>query len=217
MIDGSRTEEQAVIEIYGRPTAWNVRKVLFFMEDAGIPYRRIDCGREFRPANTPDFLGINPNGLVPVLRDESFTLWESHAILRYLAAKYGPDGYYPVDLQRRARVDQWLDWKLGHVSPALRVLFMRHFLRIGEYTDREATECEAEANRLFAILDDRLEKTGAYVAGAEITIADSALGMAVHRWLNLPLRRPDLPNVIRYYERLKKLPSFEKTVCIGIP
>ncbi|MFT4080014.1 glutathione S-transferase family protein [Rhodomicrobium lacus] len=206
-----------MIEIYGRPTAWNVRKVLFFTEDAGIPYRCIDYGREFRPTNTPEFLDLNPNGLVPVLRDGSFTLWESHAVLRYLAAKYGPPGYYPVDFQGRAIVDQWLDWKLGHVSPALRVLFMRYFLRIGEFTDREAADREAEANRLFTVLDGRLEKTSAYVAGPEITIADSALGMAVHRWLNLPLRRPDLPHVIRYYERLQKLPSFEKTVCIGIP
>ncbi|MBT3071187.1 glutathione S-transferase family protein [Rhodomicrobium sp. Az07] len=206
-----------MIEIYGRPTAWNVRKVLFFMEDAGIPYRRIDYGRAFRPTNTREFLDINPNGLVPVLKDESFTLWESHAILRYLAAKYGPPGYYPGDLQSRSLVDQWLDWKLDHVSPALRALFMRHFLKVGEFADRDAAEREAEANRLFAILDNRLEKTGAYVAGAEITIADSALGMAVHRWLNLPLRRPNLPHVTRYYERLKKLPSFEKTICIGIP
>jgi len=217
LIVGLRVKEQAVIEIYGRPTAWNVRKVLFFLEDAGIPYRRVDFGREFRPTNTAEFLEWNPNGLVPVLRDEAFTLWESHAMLRYLAAKYGPEGYYPTDLAKRALVDQWLDWKLGHVSPALRVLFFRHFLKMGEFTDREVSEREAETNRLFAILDAQLAKTGAYVAGAEITIADSALGMAVHRWLNLPIRRPEFAEVARYYERLKKLPSFEKTVCIGIP
>jgi glutathione S-transferase len=205
-----------MVTIYGRTSAWNVRKVLFFLEDAGIPYERLDYGRGFAPTNTPEFLALNPNGMVPVLVDGGITLWESHAILRYLASKYGPQSYYPSGIEQRALVDQWLDWKLGHVSQAMRPLFFRYFLKMGEFSDREVNEAEAEALRLFTILDGQLAKTGAFVAGDGLTIADSSLGMAVHRWLNLPVGRP-LPNIERYYAALSKLPSYDKTIRIGMP
>jgi glutathione S-transferase len=206
-----------MITIYGRTTAWNVRKVLFFLEDAGIPYERLDYGRGFAPTNTPEFLALNPNAMVPVLVDEDAVIWESHTILRYLAAKFGPESYYPVDLRQRAAVDKWLDWKIAHVSIAIRPLFFRHFLKMGEFSDREVAEAEAECAKLFTILDGQLAKTGVYVAGPGITIADSSLGMAVHRWLNLPVKRPALENIDRYYAALSKLPSYEKTVRIGMP
>ncbi len=206
-----------MITIYGRASSWNVRKVLFFLEDVGLPYERLDFGRGFAPTNTPEFLALNPNGLVPVLADDGVVIWETHAILRYLAAKNGPESYYPANLARRAIVEQWLDWKLAHVSPAMKPLFFRHFLKMGEFTGREMEEAEAECAKLFTILDGQLAKTGAYVAGPDITIADSAVGMAVHRWLNLPLKRPDLPHVRGYYETLSRLPSYEKTVRIGMP
>jgi glutathione S-transferase len=194
-----------------------VRKVLFFLEDTGLPYERLDYGRGFTPTNTPEFLALNPNAMVPVLSDGDTVIWESHAILRYLAAKNGPESYYPAALGHRAVVDQWLDWKIAHVSPAMRPLFFRHFLKMGEFTDREVAEAEAESAKLFTILDGQLAKTGAYAAGPDITIADSSIGMAVHRWLNLPLKRPVLPHIDEYYLRLSRLPSYEKTVRIGMP
>jgi glutathione S-transferase len=206
-----------MITIYGRTTAWNVRKVLFFLEDVGLPYERLDYGRGFAPTNTPEFLALNPNALVPVLVDGGTVIWESHTILRYLAAKNGLESYYPSNLSQRAMVDQWLDWKIAHVSPAIRPLFFRYFLKMGEFSDREVEEGETECARLFAILDAQLAKTGAYVAGPDITIADSSLGMAVHRWLNLSLKRPSLPHIDRYYKALSRLPSYEKTVRIGMP
>ncbi len=206
-----------MITIYGRATAWNVRKVLFFLEDVGLPYERLDYGRGFSPTNTPEFLALNPNAMVPVLADGDVVIWESHAILRYLAAKYGPDSYFPANLARRAIVDQWLDWKIAQVSPALRPLFLRYFLKMGEFTGREVQEAETECAKLFTILNGQLAKTGAYAAGSNITIADSSIGMAVHRWLTLPLNRPSLPQIDRYYETLSRLPSYEKTIRIGMP
>jgi glutathione S-transferase len=206
-----------MITLYGRPTAWNVRKVLFLLEDIGLPYERLDYGRGYQPTNTPEFLALNPNGLVPVVVDGDVVIWESHTVLRYVAARYGPPEYYPSEIRVRSSVDQWLDWKIAHISPAMRPLFFRHFLKMGEFTDREVAEGEAECAKLFTVLDGQLAKTGAYVAGSEITIADSAIGMAVHRWLNLPLQRRDVPHVERYYERLSRLPSYEKTIRIGMP
>jgi glutathione S-transferase len=116
--------------------------------------------------------------MVPVLVEDGLVLWESHTILRYLAAKYGPPSLYPADLRDRALVDQWLDWKIAHVSPAIRPLFFTHFLKTGDFSDREVADAEAECARLFTILDAQLAKTGAYATGPELTIADCALGMA---------------------------------------
>jgi glutathione S-transferase len=206
-----------MIKIYGRTNAWNVRKVLFFLEDIGLPYERFDYGRGFKAANSPEFLALNPNAMVPVLVDGDAVMWESHTILRYLAAKYAPESYYPADLVRRAAADQWLDWKIAHVSVAIRPLFFRLFLKMGEYTDREVEACETECAKLYTILDGQLGKTGAYVAGADFTIADCALGMAAHRYLNLPVKRPELPQLSRYYAMLSQRPSYQKTVLIGMP
>ncbi len=205
------------MKIYGRTNAWNVRKVLFFLEDIGLTYERFDYGRGFTPTNTPEFLALNPNGMVPVLVDGDAVVWESHTILRYLAAKYAPPSYYPTDLRQRAMVDQWLDWKIAHISPALRLLFFRHFLKMGEFTDREVSEAETECVKLFTILDKQLEKTGAYVAGPDLTVADCAIGMAAHRWLNLPINRPELSNLARYYRSLSERPGYQKTILIGMP
>lgn len=202
--------------LYGRKDAWNVRKVLFLTEEIGLKVNRLDYGRGFAPTNTPEFLELNPNGMVPVLKDGPVTLWESHSILRYIAAKYAGETYYPRELDRRAMVDQWLDWKLGHISSPVRTLFFHHFLKAPGLEPAAAT-AEADCNNLFTILDGQLAKTGAFVAGPDLTIADCALGMAVHRWLGLPLNRPALPQIDRYYKTLSERPAFQETILIGMP
>ncbi len=206
-----------MITLYGRANAWNVRKVLFFIEEIGLPYERLDYGRGFAATNTPEFLAMNPMGMVPVLKDGPVTLWESHSILRYLASKYADERYYPRDLDKRAVVDQWLDWKLANVAPALRALFFHHFLKMPGFTEKELADSEAECAKLFTVLNGQLEKTGAFVTGPDMTVADCAVGMGVHRWLNLPLDRPVLPHVERYYRDLSERPAYQSTVLIGIP
>jgi glutathione S-transferase len=206
-----------MIKIYGRTNAWNVRKVLCLLEDIGLPYEQFDYGRGFKAVDSTEFLALNPNAMVPVLLDGDAVIWESHAILRYIAAKYAPESYYPADIIRRAGVDQWLDWKIAHVAVAVRPLFFRHFLKIGDFTEREVEQGEAQCAKLFTILDAQLGKTGAYAAGSNFTIADCSLGMAVHRYLNLPVRHPELPELSRYYSALSQRPAYQKTVLIGMP
>ena len=139
-----------------------------------------------------------------------------------LATRSQMDGWtnhpeYPTDLVQRAKVDQWLDWKLSNIPEPMRPLFFRYFLKMGEFTDQQISAAEAECVKFFTILDQQLEKTGAYVAGSNLTIADCATGMAAHRWLNLPLERPELPNLARYYRTLSERPAFQKTILIGMP
>lgn len=203
--------------LYGRANAWNVRKVMFLAEEIGLELNRLDYGRGYTPTDTAEFLSLNPMGLVPVLKDGPTVLAESHTILRYLAAKYAAPSYYPSALDQRGVVDQWLDWKLGHVSPPVRLLFFHHYLKTPGISEDTVSEAEEESAKLFTVLDGQLARTGAYVAGEDLTIADCAVGMAVHRWLNLPLRRPELAHVQRYYGQLSGRPAFQKTILTGMP
>lgn len=206
-----------MLTLYGRANAWNVRKVLFFLEEIGHPYDRLDYGLGFAPLDTPEFLALNPNGMIPVVKDGEVVLWESHTILRYLAAKYAPDSYYPAAQPQRAYVDQWLDWMLAHLTPAVLPLFFYHFLNSAEYGVAQIEEAERNCTKFFGILDGQLGKTGAFVAGPSLTIADCVIGMAVHRWLSLPVEHGDLKNIARYYGALSGLPSYQKTILIGRP
>ncbi|MFP3921315.1 MAG: glutathione S-transferase family protein [Dichotomicrobium sp.] len=196
-----------MITIYGRANSSNVRKVLWLAEELGLPVDRRDYGRGYTPTDTPEFRKLNPNAKVPVLDEDGFILWESHAILRYLAARHGPN-WYPADLQQRAIVDQWLDWTLGEFPWPIQRLFFALVVNPGS-NDAAIPENEAASARLCTILEDRFQATGAYIAGSQPTIADCALGMMVHRWFALDIKRPALPALEAYYARLRERPAFQ--------
>ena len=84
-----------MLKVLGRVTSINVRKVLWTADELGLAYEREDWGMPMRDPHTPEFLALNPNGLVPVLRDGDFVLWESHPIIRYFAEKAGRDRLMP--------------------------------------------------------------------------------------------------------------------------
>ena len=202
--------------IYGRANSSNVRKVLWLCAEIGqTDYTRLDYGRGFEPLDSADYRALNPNALVPTLVDGDLVVWESNAILRYLATKYGPPEIYPVELVARTRVEQWLDWQLTTVVPGLRTLFFGLHVKDPAFTDASKLEtAQAQATRDLGILDAQLAETGAFVAGDALTIADCALGMFVHRWfaLPLPLERHALPALTAYYDRLKQRAPFQKWI-----
>lgn len=100
-----------MLQILGKAPSINVRKVLWACAELNIPFEREDWGAGYRSTDVPEFLALNPNGLVPVIRDGDFVLWESNAIIRYLANRFGGEPLYPADPQPRARIDQWIDWQ----------------------------------------------------------------------------------------------------------
>jgi len=196
-----------MITIYGRANSSNVRKVLWLTEELGLDIDRQDYGRGYAPTDTPEFRALNPNAKVPVMDEGDFVLWESHAILRYLAAKYGP-AWYPSDLRERAIVDQWLDWLVIELQEPVRRLFFALHVKPG--SDPEGIpRHEADSARACRILDAQLQKTGAYVAGQQPTIADCAIGMMVHRWYYFDISRPSLSALEAYYDLLKARPAFQ--------
>src|SRR5215204_751796 len=104
--------EIAMIRVLGRQTSGNVQKVLFMLEEVGVPYSREDYGRQFSNTQTPEYLALNPNAKVPTLVDSDTVIWESNTILRYLAAMYAPHltGSSPAEV---TEVERWMDWLLA--------------------------------------------------------------------------------------------------------
>ena len=110
-----------MIKVWGRNTSSNVQKVMWAVEEIGLPHERIDIGGPFGKNREPAYLAMNPNGLVPTLEeDDGFLLWESNAIVRYLAAKHRAQMLEPADLHARAQADAWMDWQLSVLGPPSR-------------------------------------------------------------------------------------------------
>ena len=129
-----------MLVIWGRDNSVNVQKALWVAEEIGLPYRRIDAGGAFGVVDTPEYRRLNPNGLVPTIDDDGFILWESGAIVRYLAAKHSPGTLWPTDLRVRAEADRWMDWKNTTFWPAIRPLFWNLIRTPVEQRDPKAME-----------------------------------------------------------------------------
>ena len=201
-----------MLQILGRHSSINVRKVLWACDEIGLTYAREDWGLGFASTQSPAFLAKNPNALVPVIDDDGFVLWESNTICRYLAAQHGRIDLLPVDAQARARVEQWMDWQAGELNNAWRYAFMALVRKSTAHTDAAALQASRHNwNRHMQILDAQLAHTGAYAAGPVFTLADVVLGLSVHRWSMTPFgadQRPALPAVAAYVERLRQRSGF---------
>ena len=201
-----------MLKLWGNADSVNVQKVLWCCEEIGLPYQRIDAGRHFGVVNTPGFRRLNPNGLVPTIDDEGYVLWESNAILRYLAAKHAPGTLWPVEARARADADRWMDWANSTLWPTLVPLF-RAFMRTLE-AQRDAAAIEVarrESIKVLEILDAHLA-SGGFVGGAAFTMGDIAVGCAVWRWMALPVERPALGHLQRWFERLAEREAYRKVV-----
>jgi glutathione S-transferase len=177
------------MKLYGRRSSINVQKVLWCLGELdaveGRDYERIEAGLDFGVVNTDVYLSLNPNGLVPTLVDGGFVLWESNAIVRYLASAAGDEALLPVEPQKRANVERWMDWQLATLWATLRVAFLGLTRTPEPQRDYNAIrKAHADAGRMLAIVDKVLSAK-AYVAGAEFTVADIGICLSAHRWFSL--------------------------------
>lgn len=199
------------LKILGKASSINVRKVLWCCDELHLPFQREDWGSGFQTTETPQFRALNPNALVPVIDDDGFVLWESNSIVRYLANRYGNDEFYPHQPQARAGVDQWMDWQASDLNNAWRYAFMSLVRQSPAHQDAQLLAASVAGwNRHIAILEQQLQATGAYVAGAHFTLADIPIGLSLNRWLATPLQHPDSPSVMAYFKLLQQRPGFVK-------
>ncbi|MCT8343917.1 glutathione S-transferase [Photorhabdus kleinii] len=205
-----------MLTIWGRKNSSNVKKVLWCLKELGVPYNQVDIGGKFGKLDDPQYLKMNPNGKIPCLQEGDFILWESNAIVRYLAAKFGKDILYPQDLQERANADKWMDWVGSHLFPYIRQL-MIGFIRTPE-AERDQKQIEqtlAEIEKLMKVLDNILAEQK-YLSGDKFGMADIALGPMIYPWLNIPIKRPSLPNIERWYQLMAERPAFKEIVMIEL-
>jgi glutathione S-transferase len=201
-----------MLKIWGRANSVNVRKVLWCCEELGLPFERTDAGMQYGVVNTPEYRRLNPNGLVPTIEDDSFVLWESHAIVRYLSAKHGAGKLWPEDLRVRADADRWMDWAGGSFLPAFRPVFWGMVRTPAEQRDMKAiNEGAKKCGELAGYVDAALAGR-AFIAGGQLTMGDIPLGCHLHLWLSLPLERPAYANLAAWHKRLLERPAFDKWV-----
>lgn len=208
-----------MITVYGRPSSINVRKVLWLCDELGLTIARAAQNYDGPgPEPVPEVLALNPNGLIPVLTDDGHVLWESNTICRYLAGKAGRTDLLPTDITARSRVEQWMDWQATELNTSWRTPFMGLIRKSPAHSDPQALAAGiAGWNRTMGLLDDQISRTGAYVTGETFTLADVVLGVSVHRWLHMPMQRPDLPGITDYYRRLLSRPAFPAHARPDVP
>ncbi len=199
-----------MLKIWGRVNSNNVRKVLWIAEELGLDYENIQLGGAFGGLDDPAFRALNPNGLVPCIDDDGFILWESNAIVRYLAAKNGR--FWPQDPAVRAVGDKWMDWSNASFLPAFRGAFFGLIRTPPENRDRAAIAASFDASVVqLRRLEAELEKTP-YLSGDELGIGDFAFGGFAYCWFELPVERPDLPALEDWYGRMTARPAFRKAI-----
>jgi glutathione S-transferase len=199
-----------VLKLLGRKTSGNVQKVMWLLEELGLPHEREDYGRLFNNTQTAAYLKLNPTAKVPTLVDGDTVIWESNSILRYLAAKAG-NRFYPADLAARSHVERWMDWQLD----ALNRPYLAVFRETRNPPEKRSAELPAHAKAMadeLLIIEGALGESG-WLAGADMTIAEICLGPIVHRCLNFGVELPALPKVKRWDERYSSRPAFKKAVA----
>jgi len=207
-----------MLRILGKASSINVRKVLWTCAELQIPFEREDWGSGFKPTDTPEFLALNPCAMVPVIQDGDFTLWESNTIIRYLAGNYGGADLYPTEPRSRARVDQWIDWQASELNRSWSYAFMSLVRQSPDHQDSAALANGIEQwSKTMSILNQQLQKTGAYVSGEQFSLADIPIGLSVNRWFETPLAHPDYPAVSAYYQRLSQREGFRLYGRNGTP
>ena len=204
------------IKLYGFTASHNVQKVMWACAELDLDFERLEIAGKAGGTDTAQFLAMNPNRRVPVIEDGELVLWESHAILRYLAATYGVGTLWQEDPRIRARADRWMDWQLSTISEPMRICFWGLIRTPPEKRDMAAIKKAAEdAGRLFGRLDGWLEGRK-YVAGQHLTMGDIPVGCFVYRWYALDIERPELKNVRAWYERLGTRPGYAKHIMIKL-
>ena len=199
-----------MLKIWGRTNSINVQKVLWTCAELDLPFTRIDAGMQFGVNDTPEYRAMNPNGLVPLIDDDGFLLWESHAIVRYLARRHGQGSLWPSEPRTAADADRWMEWYSttlwNHMKPV--------FWNLVRTPPERRNLAEVEDNRVklaryLAIADAHLASRE-YFSGAALTIADIPHAVLAPRWFNVPIERPTLPHYRRWFDTVSARPGFQK-------
>jgi glutathione S-transferase len=196
-----------MIQLWGRLSSINVRKVVLTLQLLELPFERHEAGGTFGVVRTPDYLARNPNALVPLLDDDGYTLWESNVIVRYLAARHAAGSLYPTDLRRRFDAERWMDWQQTTLNGAGREAFIQLVRTPAPQRRQEALDASVAATEPLWDLVDAHLATRPWFAGDALTVADIPIACEMHRWRGLPLTWRPRPHLDAWYARVQALPA----------
>lgn len=204
-----------MLKVWGRTSSFNLQKVMWLVGELGIPHDHIQAGGSFGGLNDPRFLAMNPHGRVPVIDDDGTIVWESHTILRYLAAKYGRDGYWSDDPAERSRYERWMDWSQATLQPDFLMGVFWGFYRTPEpQRNLPAIRAKVAAcSRHFQLLD-RILADRPFLCGNRLTLADIPAATSLYRYFEIEIERPSVPNVEAWYRRLQERPAYRAHVMV---
>ncbi|MGB9097156.1 glutathione S-transferase family protein [Erwinia sp.] len=206
-----------MLKVWGRKTSSNVQAVMWCIAELGLPYQRVDIGHRYGGNDTADFLAMNPNGTVPVIRDgEGEPLWETGAILRYLAGRYADGPFWPEDPEQRAGVDKWAEWAKITVAHSFTAPLFWRVVRTAE-KDRDYPAIEAALSVLNTTLKIAEAQLGKhlFLAGNQLTLADIQFGHLLFRYFEIEIARSSFPAIEAYYQRLQQRPAFVEHVMVS--
>lgn len=204
------------MRIWGRNNSINVQKVLWCCAELGLNFQRLDAGGTYGVTRDPEYLALNPNGLVPTMKDGSLVLWESNVIVRYLCAEYGGEQLCPNEPSVRANMERWMDWQLGTLWAAMRPAYVGLLRAPKEDRDEAAIQKSLDRTAEAWTLFEAQLKHNEFVVGPSFTMADIPLGATVYRWMSMDIQRPSTPNIDAWYSRLKERPAFRENVMLPL-
>jgi len=206
-----------MLKVWGRRSSSNVQAVMWCIAELDIAHERIDAGHTFGVVDTAGYLAMNPNGTVPTIVDgDGAPIWETGAILRYLASRYGSQGFWPGDPAARAQVDKWAEWAKVNIATRFTVPIFWQIVRTpAAERDLDGVRRGLQTlDRFLAIADSRLAE-GAWIAGDALTLADIQFGHCLYRYHDIDIDRTEHPNLERYYARLTDRPAFREHVMVS--
>jgi glutathione S-transferase len=206
-----------MIKVWGRATSSNVQTVLWTLAELGQEFERVDVGGSFSGNDTPDYLAMNPHGLIPVLQDgPDVTLWESTAITRYLLATYGNEAIYPNSPAVRAKGDMWADWAKGSFASVLMYKVFWTLVRTPS-ADRDMAMLADAVEQLKSLLSkvEAVLEQQPWISGANLGYGDLIFGHLLYRYYTLPIDRADLPVLSAYYDKLTARPAYAENVMVS--
>ncbi|MEO6984350.1 MAG: glutathione S-transferase [Paralcaligenes sp.] len=205
-----------MLTIWGRQNSSNVKKVLWCADELGISYENVTAGGPFGVVNTPEYRAMNPNGLVPCIKDDDFILWESNAIVRYLCAKHGDGVWFAHDLKQRAMADQWMDWANSTFAGPFRDLFLNTVRLPVEQRKKDVAQRALQicAGHL-KIVDAALSKKP-FLSGDNFGMGDIPLACSIYVWFEMAIERPPLAHLEAWYRRLALRPVYRNRVMIEL-
>ncbi len=202
------------MRLYCNPFSSSARRAVLAVHQLGAPVELVLLGNLMESGTRAQLTALNPNSKIPVLEHGEFRLWESNAIMQYLADLTPGQTIYPTELRARADVNRWLFWAAQHWGPALGALtwerWMKPMFGMGDGDPHEIARGERDFTQFAKVLDAHLAGRE-WISGPGLTIADFAIATPLMRTKEASIPIASYPHIAAWFARVEALDAWKKT------